>query len=212
MVSYGTSIRLRYVTSSSLKSLQGKRGFKFKYQFIGRQDSSTSVLDLSYDKLGRIMNMNYPHESPIKNEIYLKAPIGYQIELQLPRLTYMKIMKGYDCEYSSDQLIFNVFDEFGDINASPPLPNVWAVCSYTNEAPKTISSLSTSSSIKIIKSKFHVLNIKLNKFNTFMLHYKVKKGIIVVLIIHHVFICVFILFASYVLQEYENPLKILLFF
>lgn len=175
-LSYGTSLKLHYITSS-LKSLQGKRGFKLSYKFVERDSKITTVLELSTNQLGKVANLNYPHECPIDNEIYLKASVGHQIELRLPRLTYMKINDGPNCEFLSDQLIFNIIDPFGDISLTPPNPNIWSVCSESSEPFKTFSSL-VSKNIKEIKSKFHVLHIKLynDQRSSFMLYYKTRKG------------------------------------
>jgi len=175
-VSYGTTLKLHYVTSS-LKSLEGKRGFKFAYKFVEEDSQISSVLQLSTNQLGKLTNMNYPHECPIHNEIFLKASIGHQIELTLPRLTYMRINDGPNCQSASDHLIFNLIDPFGDISLTPPNPNIWSVCSESSEPFQTFSTLS-SKSIKVIKSKFHVLHIKLynNKRSSFMFYYKTRKG------------------------------------
>jgi hypothetical protein len=89
----------------------------------------------------------------------------------------MKINDGPNCEFLSDQLIFNIIDPFGDISLTPPNPNIWSVCSESSEPFKTFSTL-ISKNIKEIKSKFHVLHIKLNndQRSSFMFYYKTRKG------------------------------------
>ena len=154
-----------------------KRGFKFKYSFVERNGRILSVIELPANHLGKVSNLNYPHECPNDFQIYLKSEISHQIELRLPRLTYMKINDGMSCEFIGDRLLFSIIDPFGDTSLTPPNPNIWSVCSESGEPFKTFSSL-RSTEIKVIKSKFNVLLIKLNsnQRNSFMFYYKTKKG------------------------------------
>ena len=168
---------MHYITSSAFDSLRAKRGFRFSYRFVERNSRISSVIHLIGNHLGKVTNLNYPHECPNDFQMYLKSEISHQIEVRLPRLTYMKINDGLSCEFSSDRHLFNVIDPFGDTSLTPPNPNIWSICSESSEPFKTFSSLK-STNIKVIKSKFNILHIKLNtsQRNSFMLYYKTRKG------------------------------------
>ncbi|CAG2120498.1 unnamed protein product, partial [Medioppia subpectinata] len=93
-ISYGNTMKVHYITSTSLVTMQSKRGFRFSYRFADTTARISSLMELSAAQTGKVANLNYPHECPNDYHIYLKAEISHQIELRLPRLTYMKINDG----------------------------------------------------------------------------------------------------------------------
>lgn len=176
-ISLANTLKVHYITSSSITSLPPKRGFRFSYSFIENESRVTSVVELPALHLGKVANLNYPHDCPNDYHMFIKSEIGHQIELRLPRLTYMKITDGPNCESNTDRLLFHLVDPFGDVSLTPPNPTFWSVCSESSEPFKTFSAL-RSTRIKIVRSKFHVLHIRpMNgQRNTFMFYYKTRKG------------------------------------
>ncbi|RWS06532.1 neurogenic locus notch-like protein, partial [Dinothrombium tinctorium] len=192
-LSYENKFTLHYKTKKRLfrSALIKRRGFRFKYKVISNETIVT-VLELSENTFGAIHNLNFPHSQPseIENVIYLRAPIGYAIEIRVSKMSATILNEETHCgdgnsaqtnsvDYASYDV--KIIDAFGDTTLQPPSPNLWSLCQM-NPQSTTASAMKEMNAIrhrlKLIKSVFHVLTInaenrKSNQRSTFQLLYKV---------------------------------------
>ena len=152
-------------------------GINFRLQALSVNDWAQSVIHLSKnnDTSSVITSNNFllQHPSPMRNRMFLRAPIEHQIELKVyGRMSFVPFSPFNSSWVATNHVQVRIIDSFADVSVRPAIPKVWIM--RMMDSNDLLHSLPI---IQVVRSTFHVLTVEADAGSSpFAIHYTLING------------------------------------